>query len=152
MASATLKRKPLRAAKVAAQNAHAAPLALSRASFARELAKAFLSPRRSLGPAIIAGIMACESAVPFRAIPCHFATSIGFPRGAIRARRIRHREWLLRLFDVLQGGTSQSRPIARRRRDTLQLQRLSPGSTKAPVPPSSWCHRHVFDVGTPDEE
>jgi hypothetical protein len=54
MPSATLKRKPLRAAKVAAQNAHAAPLALSRASFARELAKAFLSPRRSLGPAIIA--------------------------------------------------------------------------------------------------
>jgi len=80
MASATLKRKPLRAAKVAAQNAHTAPLALSRASFAREPAKAFLSPRRSLGPAIIAGIMACESAVPFRAtraIPCHFATSIG---------------------------------------------------------------------------
>ena len=36
----------------------------SRASFARELAKAFLSPCRSLGPAIIAGIMACESAVP----------------------------------------------------------------------------------------
>jgi hypothetical protein len=32
--------------------------------FACELAKAFLSPRRSLGPAIIAGIMACESAVP----------------------------------------------------------------------------------------
>jgi hypothetical protein len=33
----------------------------------REPAKAFLSPRRSLGFAIIAGIMACESAVPFRA-------------------------------------------------------------------------------------
>ena len=40
----------------------------SRAFFAREPAKAFLSPRRSLGPAIIAGIMACESAVP---LPCH---------------------------------------------------------------------------------
>ena len=39
-------------------------LLASRASFAREPAKAFLSPRRSLGPAIIAGIMACESAVP----------------------------------------------------------------------------------------
>jgi hypothetical protein len=32
----------------------------------QEPAKAFLSPRRSLGPAIITGIMACESAVPFR--------------------------------------------------------------------------------------
>jgi hypothetical protein len=39
----------------------------SRASFAREPAMAFLSARRSLGPAIIASIMACESAVPFSA-------------------------------------------------------------------------------------
>jgi hypothetical protein len=55
------------AAKVTAEDAHAAPLALSRASFAREPAKAFLSPRRSLGPAIIAGVTGSESAVPFRA-------------------------------------------------------------------------------------
>jgi hypothetical protein len=41
------------------------------------------------------GIMACESAVPFRATPCHCATSIGFPRGVVkkfspyRSRRVR---------------------------------------------------------------
>jgi hypothetical protein len=42
-------------------------LLASRASFAREPAKAFLSARRSLGPAIIVGVTASESAVPFRA-------------------------------------------------------------------------------------
>ena len=37
------------------------------------LRAAFLSPRRSLGPAIVAGIMACESAVPLPCHSCHLA-------------------------------------------------------------------------------